>query len=67
MHFLQFGQKDGGTVPAGGKEIGASFYKQLVGLAFFFNLFYMPQIDGIGAMNPGKIAGWQAAQGIFQS
>jgi len=55
-----------GAVSTRGKEMVASLYKQLVGLSFFFNMFYMLQIDSIGAMNLGEMAGWEVGQGFFQ-
>jgi hypothetical protein len=34
-----------GSVSARGKEIVASLYKQLVGLSFFFSMFYMLKVE----------------------
>lgn len=55
-----------GSVSTRGKEIVASLYKQLVGLSFFFNMFYMLQVDSIGAMNLNKLAGGEIRQDFFQ-
>ena len=55
-----------GTVSTRGEEIVASLYIQLVGLSFFFDMFDMLQIDSIGAMNLGKMAGWKVRQGFSQ-
>ncbi len=55
-----------GTVSTRGKIIVASLDKQLVGLSFFFDMFYMLEIDSVGAMNLGKMAGWEVIQGFFQ-
>jgi hypothetical protein len=45
------------AVSTRGKEVVASFYKQLVGLSMLFYLLDMLEIDGIRAMNLGKMAG----------